>query len=288
VPHTYTNGIVTFYEDTGEGPLVVLIHGHSLDLQMWKYQVGPLVDMGYRVLRYDVRGHGRTMVPPTGYTWDNYSQDLAELLDRLNVERPAAEPLAEESVHVVGLSMGGAIALKFTLDHPERVLSLTVADSALPGYSYSPEFASFVQELVKAVQTKGVSAGMEEVWLPHPIFDGLRRQPEKFAEVQAMVRDFQAAEYFPEAATPGYAQPDLPSQLGDIRAPTLVVVGEDDLSDFRLIADLVEENIAGARKVVLAGCGHIPPMEDPAAFNAALLEFLAANRPVNRQRAESE
>jgi pimeloyl-ACP methyl ester carboxylesterase len=279
VPHTYTNGIVTFYEDTGRGPLVVLIHGHSLDLRMWKYQVAPLVDMGYRVLRYDVRGHGRSMVPPDGYTWDNYSRDLSDLLDRLNVERPADEPLAVEAAHLAGLSMGGAIALKFTLDHPERVLSLTLVDSALPGFSYSPEFGAMVQELVTTVRTEGAAAGMEKVWLPHAIFDGLRRHPEKFAEVEAMVRGFQAAEYREEATASSDAQPRLVARIGEVTAPALVVAGAEDLPDFRLIADLLAENIPGARKAILGGCGHVPPMENPAAFNSLLLEFLASVPP---------
>src|SRR3990172_7671568 len=214
MPHTYTNGIVTFYEDTGDGPIVLLIHGHSLDLRMWKYQVGPLVDMGYRVLRYDVRGHGRSMVPPSGYTWDNYSQDLAELLDRLNVERPAAEPLAAEAAHVVGLSMGGGIALKFALDHPERVLSLTLVDSTLPGFTYSEEFSSSIGALREAVVNEGVRAAFDRLWLAHPLFDGLRRYPERFAEAAEMTAGFQAAEYLPGSETPGYVQPDLAARLG--------------------------------------------------------------------------
>lgn len=276
MPHTYTNDIVTFYEDTGDGPVVVLIHGHSLDLRMWKYQVAPLVDMGYRVMRYDARGHGRSMVTTSGYTWDNYAFDLAELLDRLNIEKPAAEPLAVEAAHIVGLSMGGAIALKFALDYAERVLSLTLVDSTLPGFTYSEEFGSSIQALGEAVISEGAAAAFERLWLPHPLFDGLRRHPEKFAEAAEMVAGFQAAEYRPEAETPGYAQPDLASRLSEVTARTLVVVGEEDLPDFRLIADVMEANIPGARQAVLAGCGHVPPMEDPAAFNRVLMEFLAS------------
>jgi len=278
MPHTYTNDIVTFYEDTGDGPVVVLVHGHSLDLRMWKYQVGPLVDMGYRVIRYDVRGHGRSMVPPSGYTWDNYSQDLSDLLDRLNVEKPAAEPLAVEAAHVVGLSMGGAIALKFALDHPQRVTSLTLVDSILPGFTYSEEFSRWITELRKAVATEGKKAAFERLWLNHPIFDGVRRYQDRFAEVREMVAGFQAAEYREDAGTPGYVQPDLAARLGEVSAPTLVVAGEDDVPDFVMIGALMEANIPGARRVELAGCGHIPPMEDPAAFNGVLMEFLAAHR----------
>jgi pimeloyl-ACP methyl ester carboxylesterase len=66
MPHTYTNDIVTFYEDAGEGPVVVLIHGHSVDLRMWQHQMPALLQAGYRVVRYDVRGHGRSLVAPGG------------------------------------------------------------------------------------------------------------------------------------------------------------------------------------------------------------------------------
>src|SRR3990172_12329088 len=155
MPHTYTNGIVTFYEDAGDGPVVVLIHGHSLDLRMWQYQVPALVNAGFRVVRHDVRGHGRSLIAPSGYTWENYSADLRDLLDRLNVERPTTETLHVPAVHLVGLSMGGGVALQFTLDNPQRVISLTLVDSALPGYAYSEEMSKAIQELVHAVPTEG-------------------------------------------------------------------------------------------------------------------------------------
>ncbi len=268
MPLAKTNGIETFYEDTGDGPAVVLIHGHSVDLRMWKYQVALLADLAFRAIRYDVRGHGRSSVPSSGYTWENYSLDLKELLDHLTVD----------SAHIVGLSMGGGVALKFTVDNPDRVISLTLVDSTLPGFTYSPEFSSSIEALREAVIAEGAGAAFERLWLPSPIFDGLRRHPDRFEETVEMVRGFQAVEYLGDAAEPGYVQPDLAARLGEIEVPTLVVVGEDDLPDFRLIADLLEGNIQGARKAVITGTGHVPPVEDPPAFNRALMEFLASNR----------
>jgi pimeloyl-ACP methyl ester carboxylesterase len=267
VPVAETNGITTFYEDTGDGPAVVLVHGHSLDLRMWKYQLAPLVDMGYRVIRYDVRGHGRSTVPTSEYTWDNYSQDLADLLGAVNVT---------EGAHVVGLSMGGAIALKFTLDHPGQVASLTLVDSALPGFTYSGEFSSEIIALRDAVRAEGAGPAFERLWLPHPLFDGLRPHPDKFAEATEMVAGFQAAEYLEEAETPDYVQPDLAAQLGEVAVPTLVVVGEDDVPDFKLIAEIMGSTIPGARMEIMPGRGHTPPMEDPASFNRILMQFLAS------------
>jgi pimeloyl-ACP methyl ester carboxylesterase len=279
MPHTYTNGIVTFYEDASppgaRGPLetVVLIHGHSVDLRMWQLQVPALLEAGYRVVRYDVRGHGRSMIPPEGYTWEHYAADLGDLLDRLNVERPITESLAQEAAHVVGLSMGGGVALQFALDFPRRLLSLTLVDSALPGFTYSDEFARQIEELVAAARAEGAAAAFERLWLPHPLFDGLRRHPDRFALVGEMVLAFAAADYR-EGAIPADYQATVADRLVEIAAPTLVVVGEEDIADFRLIADILAANLPNARQLVMPGCGHLPPLEQPEAFNAALVEFL--------------
>src|SRR3989304_6600837 len=106
MPHVYTNGIATYFEDSAlagaSGPAVVLTPGHSVALRMWDEQVPALGDAGYRVIRYDVRGHGRSMAPPTGYTWESYAAALGDLLDRLNAEGPALE-----AAHTLGLSTGG-------------------------------------------------------------------------------------------------------------------------------------------------------------------------------------
>jgi pimeloyl-ACP methyl ester carboxylesterase len=277
MPHTYGNGTVTFYEDSGEGPAVVLIHGHAADLRIWARQVPELTAAGYRAVRYDVRGHGRSMVPPAGYTWDNYARDLAELLDRLNIERPASKPLGVERAHLVGLSMGGGIALQFALDYPERALSLTLVDSALPGFGYSEEFSSTIQDLVQAVREMGVRPAFERYFLTHPMLDGIRRYPDRFQELSEIILGYQAPEYQPGyEPPPADGRPQAVERLAEVRAPALVIVGEQDLEDFRLIAGVLAGNLPKARKVVLPGCGHIPPLEDPERFNRVLLEFLAA------------
>ncbi len=279
MPHVYTNGIATYFEDSAlagdSGPAVVLIHGHSVDLRLWDEQVPALSAAGYRVVRYDVRGHGRSMAPPTGYTWENYSSDLGDLLDRLNVERPAAESLALDAAHIVGLSMGGGIALQFALDFPARVLSLTLIDSTLPGFTYSDDFSQRIEGLVAAVRAEGPRAAFERLWLTGPLFDGLRRFPDRFQRLREMVLAYPAADYHEGAQPAGYA-PTVVDRLHEITAPVLVVVGENDVPDFRLVADLLAENLPSARKLVLPDCGHVPPLEQPDAFNAALIAFLGS------------
>lgn len=275
MPHAYTNGIATFYEDSGDGQAVVLIHGYSVDSRLWQHQTPALVKAGFRVVSYDVRGHGRSMVPPVGYTWENYSQDLAELLDRLNLESAVTQPLGEPAAHVVGLSMGGGIALQFALDHPERVLSLTLVDSVLPGYQYGEEMSRPLEEMRAAVARDGLRAVFDGPWLDSPLFDGVRRRPAAFELVRQMVHGYQAPDYQSDQARPvGYQPPDIAARLGDIQARTLVIVGEDDLADFRLIAEMLAGNIAEARLDVMERCGHIPPLEEPERLNEVLVEFL--------------
>ena len=264
MPHVDTNGIVTFYEDTGQGAAVVLVHGHSANLRLWDLQVPALVDAGYRVIHYDVRGHGRSTAPPTGYTWENYALDQRDLLDRIGAPR----------AHVVGLSMGGGIALQFALDFPKRVSSLVLVDSALPGFDYSPEFAGAIEGLVAAVRADGPRAAFERLWLTHPLFDGVRRFPERFELIQTMALGYAAADYHDEAP---YAPPEHQAvdRLAELRMPTLVLVGELDIPDFQIIAEVLAGNIVGARLQVIADSGHIPPLEQPEAFNQALLGWLS-------------
>lgn len=273
MPHAYTNGIVTFYEDTGEGAAVVLIHGYGADLRLWDAQVSALASAGFRVIRYDVRGHGRSLIPPGGYTYENYAADLRDLLDRINVERPANESLGVEAAHLVGLSMGGGIALQFALDFPERVISLTLVDSALPGFTYGQQAAGRIEALVEAVRTEGPRAALENVYLQHPFFDGIRRDPERFEFVRKIVLSFQAPD-MREGGRPADYRPDLAVRLPEVVAPTLVVVGEHDIGDFRLIAEVLAENLPRARLIVMPDCWHLPPVEKPDEFNEMLISFL--------------
>ncbi|HEV8575070.1 MAG TPA: alpha/beta fold hydrolase [Dehalococcoidia bacterium] len=273
MPHTYTNDIVTFYEDAGDGPAVVLIHGYGADLRLWDAQVGPLVSAGFRVIRYDIRGHGRSLIAPNGYTYENYSADLRDLLDRINIERPASENLSVDAAHLVGLSMGGGIALQFELDNPERVLSLTLVDSALPGFTYSQEAAGRIEQLVEAVHELGPRAALENVYLQHPFFDGIRRDREQFERVREILLGFQAPDMREGGRPPDY-RPDIARRLHEIKIPTLVIAGENDIPDFRLIADLLAENIPSAQLEVLPDCWHLPPVEKPAEFNQLLIDFL--------------
>jgi 3-oxoadipate enol-lactonase len=270
MPYAETNGIITFYEDTAAttGATALLVHGHSADLRMWDRQVDPLTTTGYRVIRYDVRGHGHSSAPYTGYSWENYSADLAGLLDHLAIE----------PVHLVGSSMGGAICLQFTVDYPGRVVSLTLVDSALPGFTYSEEFSSQIEALVAAAREEGPWPAFKRLWLTHPMFDGVRSNPEALELVTEMVRAFPAMEYRGGQTSPeDYEQPQLTDRLHEITAPALVITGENDITDFQIIAEILAAHIPNAERHSFSGCWHLPMIEKPGDFNARLVAFLRSH-----------
>ncbi len=264
MPVAAVNGISVAYEDSGgAGVPVVLIHGHSVDLRMWPRQYLALREAGYRVIRYDVRGHGRSSVPDSGYTWPVYSADLRALLDHLDVAR----------THIAGFSMGGGIALQFALDNPGRVLSVVLIDAAVPGYTYSDAFASTIEDLVSAVRSEGWRSAAPRLWLTHPMFAGLRRHPAMFDVIQDLVLAFPARDYLADPPEPEGAE--VVERLSDLRPPVLVMVGAEDLDDFLLSAQLVAMNVPRARLEIVPGAGHMLPLERPQETNRRLLAFLS-------------
>lgn len=265
----HANGIEINYEDAGSGPAVVFVHGFSADLGMWSAQVDDLVCAGYRVVRLDTRGHGESEVPDSGYTWENYVADLAGVLDHLGIER----------AHLVGCSMGGAIALAFAVMRPERAASIALVDAALPGFTYSTDLTDPIEALRDAVREEGAAPAFDRIWLAHRFFDGVRQMPEVWAEIRASIMRYPAREM--QADYPGegdYAPPDIASRLHEIACSALVTVGEKDIEDFQLIAEILTSTIPGARKVVFEGAWHMPNMEQPKRFNRVLAEFLQSQQ----------
>ena len=253
-----TNGIQTYYEDTGQGEPVVFIHGFSLDHRMWQGQME--FAKQYRVVCYDVRGHGRSAAE-LPWTAGDQVADLLAVLDQLRIQR----------AHLVGLSMGGGIAVNFALAHPERVKSLVLAAPGIEGFFFSPENIQrwlALMEICRAQGTEGCRAKM----LDEPVFDGVRHRAGLFAEIKKILQDFPT-----KTLTNPYTPPAAPTpleRLPEIHAPTLVMIGALEQADMRAIADIAAQRIPGARKKVFENAGHLLNMEQPAEFNAALGAFL--------------
>lgn len=250
----------------GDGPAVVLLHGFSLDRRMWSYQVGPLSER-FRVIAYDLRGFGESSPAEPSHS---HLDDLIAVLDALHVER----------AHLVGLSLGANVVLAAAVQCPERVGSLVLMSSGLPGYTWTTprppdEVAAYARE-------HGVEAA-KRYWLAHPLFASLRSYPEAERAVQVMVNEFSGQQWRGEsrAAT----LPNVADRIADISAPTLVINGGRDLPGYREIGEVLAANIPGARRVTFSESGHMVPMEQCAEVNEELLRFL--ENPLSCRFAES-
>jgi len=250
----------------GQGTPVVLLHGHALDLRVWDEVVPPLVEAGYRAIRYDQRGHGRSSSPPSGYRWGDHAADLAEVINRLDVA-PS---------HVVGLSKGGGIALELALRNPDLVRSLALVAPLVPDFTLSDELMESFRELARAIRTQGVQAALGALWLTHPLLASAAAIPGTRERLEAMVNTFPAGEYLAAERDAPDRTWKLTDRLGEIAVPTLVVSGEHDIPDFVAMAALLAEKVPGSVLEVIQACGHLVPLEQPQEANEALLRFLQA------------
>lgn len=254
------NGTRLYHEVAGAGEPVVLIHGFTLDTRMWDDQFAPFAER-YRVVRYDARGFGQSAVPDEApYT---HADDLAALLGHLSIPSAA----------IIGLSMGGGIAINFALAYPEMTRALIPVDSVLGGHRWSDEWNERFGHIGHTAHTASVEAAKAE-WLADPLFAPANERPDVAARLRQMVMDYSGWNWMHR--DPHRSQePPAAERLTQIAVPTLVLLGERDLPDFHAVADTVTRQVSGARKVVLPGVGHMANMEAPEPFNAAVLGFLA-------------
>jgi len=256
---TEVNGTRLYYEVAGSGHPLVLIHGFTLDTRMWDAQFEMFAQY-YRVIRYDVRGFGKSALPASeSYA---HTDDVKALLEHLGISH----------AYVLGLSMGGEIAINFALTYPETTRALVPVDSALGGFQWQ-EFGASLESVWSKAKESGVQAA-KEVWLDLDLFAPALEKPDVASRLVQIVSDYSGWHFVNE--DPGRAlDPPAIQRLDKVSAPTLIIVGERDLPDFHTIADTLQKGIPNARKVVLPRVGHISNMEDPDKFNEVVLSFLA-------------
>ena len=253
-----------YAEVAGEGPEIVLFHEGICDSRMWEPQWEAFT-RAHRVLRFDFRGYGRTPLSPGSYS---AAKDVIELLDEHGFERAA----------LVGVSLGGRVALELALAQPERVSSLVLVGSGLPGHDWSDEMKATWEE-EEAAFNAGDLDGAVEVTLRTWV-DGPRRRPDDVdPAVRAKVAEMQkrALELYAEvgdAAEEELLVADVADRLGEIRTPTLVLVGAEDVPDILAIADKLANEIPGARRATIADTAHVPSLERPREFEQLVLGFI--------------
>jgi pimeloyl-ACP methyl ester carboxylesterase len=257
------NGAQIYYETRGEGPAILLIHAGVADSRMWDAQFEAFA-AAHRVIRFDLRGFGRSNMPAGKFA--NY-QDVRALLDHLGVQ----------SAHVVAISFGGAIALDFSLAYPDYVDSLILGAPSVSGAVPSQRIKRFWQEEDQALEA-GDLDGATEINL-HLWVDGPQRTPDQVdPAVREAVRQMQLAIFhkeIPEDIEEIDLNPPAIGRLSEITAPTLILVGDLDLHEKAALSARLAAEIPGARQVVLPGVAHMLNMERPEQFNEQVLAFLA-------------
>jgi pimeloyl-ACP methyl ester carboxylesterase len=254
------NGTRLFYEVKGAGPPVVLIHGGQLDCRMWEHQFA-LFSQQFRVVRYDVRGYGGSLRTSVVYS---DVEDLTALLDYLKIDK----------VHMVGLSLGGRIAIDFALAQPTRVRSLTLAGPGLTGYEPpgGAETDLRMWEIIKAARDSGPEAATA-LWLKDPFIAPAMEQTQLVPGLQRIARE-NAHCWLENPILQRPLKPVAATRLGQIKVPTLLVIGDRDVPQIKATVETLLRGIHGTRKVTIKGAGHMVNMEKPEAFDKAVLDFL--------------
>jgi len=254
------HGAQLYYEAVGAGHPLVMLHGHLIDSGQWDDQF-EVFARHYRVVRYDARGFGQSSKPPGAFA---HYQDLRAILAFLGIER----------VYLMGCSGGGATIVDFALAYPEMAGALILVGAGLGGYQFG-EPPPPALDLRAALERGDLERAVElslQLWT-----DGEYRSPDQVnsaarERIRAMSTRLFAREDV--EASPTMLEPPAAGRLAEIGAPTLAIVGDQDVQPIQAIADLVVAQVPEARKVVIPDAGHHPNMEHPAVFNQVVLSFL--------------
>jgi len=255
-----------YYEECGQGPPLILIHAGALDCRMWDQQFVEFAAQ-YRVIRYDTRNHGKSRTEIVQYS---HPDDLARLMDSLHIGRAI----------LVGLSMGGYIAIDFALKYPARVNALITVSSGITGYNFrDPQILEYNAKLKTAETYEEAVEYILRQWC-----DGPFRTPDQVDslvrnKVKNMYSDF--FQNFQRGLKENRSDPPAIGRLAEIKKPILTIVGDLDQPGILEIAAMIEKQVPGTQKSVIKGAAHMVNLEKPDEFNATVLKFLRSFEPLN-------
>ena len=255
-------GAPLYYEVCGEGPPLLLIHAGIADSRMWEGQWDTL-SAEYRLIRFDMRGWGRSTPPDGPFA---HHEDARLLLDHLGIE----------SAHVAGVSFGGRVAIDFALAYPERVRTLILGAPSIGGMEAAPEVQAFGEKEEAYVEAGDLAAATQlnvDFWVIGPV----RMAYEVDAAVRQSVYEMQYAAFevpLPPNFAPQGLQPPAVTRLSEIRVPTLVLAGDADQPSVIETARHVAAEIPHAQLVIRQNVGHMVTMERPLEAGAHISTFL--------------
>ncbi len=263
MPELTANGVKLYYELHGDGDeVVVLNHGIIANTATWVAFQLPVLKPHFRVLLYDMRGQGRSQKWSAGdppYTWQTHANDLTALMDALDID----------SAHIGGISYGGELALVFALSHPARCRKLIVADAVS---HVGPQLRAIADSWARIA-----ALGDHELFYRATWYWNFSEQffAEKYDFLLSRLEAAHAL-HLPsvEQLCRCFMTLNVTERLGDIRQPTCVIVGENDILKPVHYARTIAERIPNAELHILPGAGHASFWEQAEAFNEALLGFL--------------
>jgi 3-oxoadipate enol-lactonase len=245
-----------FYEMTGKGENIVLLHDGMVDREIWDEQF-PVLAKNYRVVRYDRRGYGKSSDPQAAFS---HIEDLNQLFIQLKIDKAI----------IFGMSSGGGLAIDFTLKYPTKVSALVLVGAVVSGYGYSAHMLNRGGHMNPAEVLADLQKTIHYfIWEdPYEIYSGNIKAKEKVMKLmEANLHEEKGVSVKPPKR-------QAARFLSEIKVPALVLVGEYDIPDVHAHAGVIEFGIPDAKREIILKSGHLIPLEQPQAFNESVLRFL--------------
>ncbi|WP_224703026.1 alpha/beta fold hydrolase [Devosia aquimaris] len=250
--------------EAGEGLPVIFLHAGVCDKRMWLDQMAAVAEAGWHAIAYDRRGYGETTSPDEAF---NHLDDLDALLDAFDIHAAV----------LVGCSMGGGLAIDFALRHPGRVIGLVLIGTSVTGAPWS---ATEAEAMIEAAEEHAFERGDMDMLnrvQAHEWLDGPRAQSGRVAgAARELFMDMNALALAKPALTQEQRRPEAWSRVGEINAPSLLLVGDQDFTALIDRHEHLSEEMPNAFAAVLENVAHIPSIERPELVNSMLVEFLDA------------
>lgn len=258
MPEISRDGVKIHYEAWGYGRTLVLVHGQTQDYRAWTPQIERF-SRRFKVVAYDLRGHGLSSSPRSGYGIEDHVKDLVALLDALGLKE----------VTLMGHSLGGGVSIGLALEMPPRVKALILVSPHVPGFKVPRGVHVFPN--VEGMIKKGKVDEAIDLLMESELFKELSKRG---SAAQLLRKIMSEHKWVWMKSAERKREPDYLSRLGEVKKPLLVIVGEKDHPVFKQIADEIVKRAAHSVRIMLPNCNHQPHLEDPRTFNDFVMTFL--------------
>lgn len=264
------NGTILYYEIIGNGTPLVFLHGFTCDHRNWDPQVD-YFSKNFKVITYDARGHGKSSLPDT--VPYSYAEDLEALMDFLEIDKAV----------LIGHSMGGAPVFYYTIDNPEKVLALVLAeggaminDPSIVDTTFIPDYFNEFRKAISVAQSEGLDEG-KEAWLNiHPLKTAAEN-PMSSDLMRIMINDYSGWHWL--NSNPHKPSPEGTIELmNQIKPPTLIFAGELSHPVLKDLVSAQSKYIPNSKLVMIENSNHMLNIENPDQFNKELETFLIENK----------